>query len=192
MQRNPVRRDPVLSFWKVRAIQPVVAGIVAIAMLLVTLPFSTISAQEAPPPKPIELDCAADASAQLLSATPVGDGSQTLVLARVLFAPGGSIGAHTHPGTLAAVVESGSLGFTLLEDDEMVITRAATEDTEATEESLVPDKETVLNPGDSFIEMGMVHSATNLSDGQTTVVLAGLIESGQPLTTCVDAATPAS
>jgi len=114
------------------------------------------------------------------------------VLARVLLAPGGSIGAHTHPGTLAVVVESGSFGLTLLEDHEMVITRAATEDTEATEEALVLDEQMVLNPGDSFIEMGMVHNAVNLSDGQTTVVLAGLIESGQPLTTCVDAATPAS
>lgn len=168
------------------------SAVVGCAALLVLTPFASVSAQELPPPQPIQLDCATDASAQVLSATPVGDGAQTLVLARVLFAPGGSIGAHTHPGTLAVVIESGSLGFTLLEDDEMVITRAATQETEATAKPLVVQEETVLNPGDSFIEMGMVHSATNLSEGQTTVVLAGLIESGQPLTACVDSATPVS
>ncbi len=165
---------------------------VAFAALLIFTPFVSTAAQELPPPQPIELDCATNATAQLLSATPVGDGGETLVLARVLFAPGGSIGAHTHPGTLAVVIESGSLGYTLIEDHEMVITRVATEDTEATEEPLVVGEELALEPGDSFIELGMVHSATNLSDGQTTVVLAGLIESGQPLTICVDAATPVS
>ena len=188
MHQQPRYRVPVRAFLMLRLLKP----IVAVATLLAVLPFSSVTAQELPPPQPIQLDCATDASSQVLSATPVGDGAQTLVLARVLFAPGGSIGAHTHPGTLAVVIESGSLGFTLLQDDEMVITRAATQETEATSEPLVVNEETVLNPGDSFIEMGMVHSATNLSEGQTTVVLAGLIESGQPLIACVNATIPAS
>lgn len=147
------------------------------------------AAQELPPPNPIDLPCATNMSAQVLSATPVGDGSETLVLARVLFAPGGSLGAHTHPGTLAVVIESGSLGFTLIEEGEMTVARAATADAEATSESLTSGEEKVLNPGDSFIEVGMVHSAKNLSDEQTTVLLSGLITSGEPLTSCVDAAS---
>lgn len=138
------------------------------------------AAQELPPPNPIDLPCATNMSAQVLSATPVGDGSETLVLARVLFAPGGSLGAHTHPG---------SLGFTLIEEGEMTVARAATADAEATSESLTSGEEKVLNPGDSFIEVGMVHSAKNLSDEQTTVLLSGLITSGEPLTSCVDAAS---
>lgn len=170
----------------------VLSVVAAFAMLLILGPLSPAVAQELPPPNPVDIPCATNASAQLLSATPIGDGDQTLVLARVLLAPGGVIGAHTHPGTLAIVIESGSLGFTLIDDHEMSITRAATEDTEATEEALVVGEETALEPGDSFIETGMVHSASNLSDDQTTVLLAGLIESGQPLTACVDAATPAA
>lgn len=192
MQRQRVQRPSSSKDTVNRAHRPFLALLVGLAALLVIVPTGSVAAQELPPPGPIELPCAVNASAQLLTATPVGDGSQTLVLARVLLAPGGGIGAHTHPGTLAVVVESGSFGLTLIEDGKMVITRAATADTEATEEPLVVGEETALEPGDSFIEMGMVHTATNLGDEQTTVLLAGLIESGQPLTACVDAATPAA
>lgn len=168
------------------------AVFIAIAALVSLPPFTSTAAQDVPAPSPIEIPCATNASAQRLAATPVGDGSQTLVLARVILGSGGSIGAHTHPGTLAVVVESGALGFTLIEHGEMTITRAATADAEATEESLVVGEEKTLDPGDSFIEMGMVHSAANVDDGDTSVLISGLIEAGQPLTSCVDAATPAS
>jgi quercetin dioxygenase-like cupin family protein len=157
----------------------------ALVAILSLMTISTTTAQEAPPPNPIDLPCATNMSAQVLNATPVGDGTQTLILARVIFGPGASLGAHTHPGTVAATVESGLFGFTLIDEAEMLITRAASADSDATSEPLVPGEEAVLNPGDSFIEMGMVHSATNLSDGQTTVLLSGLIETGQPLTACV-------
>jgi hypothetical protein len=167
----------------------IVATVLMVVMFTLSGVWSTLGAQEAPPPKPITLDCAVNASSQLLGATPVGDGSRSLVLVRVIFGPGGSIGAHTHPGTLTVVVESGSLGFTLLDHGEMTITRAATVDSEPTEEPLVQGEETVLNPGDGFIEMGMVHSAANLSDGDTTVVFAGLVETGQPVTACASTMT---
>lgn len=164
--------------------------LVALAVMASAAMTSTVNAQELPPPNPVTIDCATNASAQVLSAGPVHDGDQTLVLARVILDPGGSIGAHTHPGQLSVVVESGTLGFTLLDDGEMTITRAATADSEATPEPLTRDAQVALNPGDSFFEMGMVHSAENLSDGQTTILLAGLIETGQPLTACVDAGSP--
>ena len=128
----------------------------------------------------------------MLSTTPIGDGDETLALVRVLFDPGGSLGAHNHPGTLAVAVESGSLGYTLLEDVETVITRAATEDTEAVDEPVTVGEEVALDPGDAFIDANRVHSATNLSDGQTTVLIAGLVETGEPLTSCAEAATPAA
>lgn len=50
-------------------------------------------------------------------------------------------------------------------------------------------EEVALEPGDSFIEMGMVHSARNLSDEPTSVLLAGLIEKEQPLTICTEDGT---
>jgi hypothetical protein len=147
-------------------------------------PFSLMMAQEVPSPKPITLTCAINANSQLLGSTPIGDGSESLVLVRVIFGPGGSIGPHTHPGTLTVVVESGSLGFTLVDEGHMTITRAATADAEMTEESAMTGVETVLNPGDGFIEMGMVHSATNLSDTDTSVLFAGPVETGAPVTAC--------
>ena len=192
MQPQHLRFSPRRSHATQRINRSVVASVIAFATLFLVAPFTPTVAQELPPPNPIDIPCATNMSAQVLGATPVGDGSQTLVLARVIFAPGGSLGAHTHPGTLTAIVETGSFGFTLIEDGEMMITRAATADTEATQEPLTPGEEASLDPGDSFIEAGMIHSARNLSDQQTTVLLAGLIESGQPLTSCADAATPAA
>lgn len=170
----------------------VVMLLLALISALVLTPASTSMAQEDPPPQPIDLPCVTNASAQVLGATPVNDGSQTLVLARVIFAAGGSISAHTHPGTLVVTVESGSFGFTHLGDAEMSVNRAATADTESIVEPLPHGEEVALDPGDWFIETGMIHAASNLSDGPTTVLLTGLIEPNQPLTICVDEASPAA
>lgn len=158
----------------------------ALGILVALVAAGPAIAQEVPPPKPVELSCATNASAQVLSSGPVHDGTQSLVLVRMILGPGGSVGAHTHPGHLSVVVESGTLGFTLLDEGEMSINRAATAGAEATPETLVRDQQVTLNPGDSFFEMGMVHSATNLSDGETTLLIAGVVEAGQPLTSCVD------
>lgn len=145
--------------------------------------------QENPPRTPVELSCATNVFAQVLGATPVGDGSQTLILARLYFEPGGAIGAHTHPGTLIVTVESGEFGFTLVDHgDEMTINRGATATSEAASEQISGDELVVLNAGDWFVETGMVHTGQNLTDGTTTVLLTALIESGQPLTICADGA----
>ncbi len=169
------------------------ATLVAFAALLVLGPGTSAVAQELPPPQPSPLECATGVSTQLLSAIPINDGRQTLLLARGILDPGAHIGAHRNLGTGTVVVESGSFGFTLLDDVEMTITRAATADTEATEEPVVVGKEVTLNPGDALAPpAGTTHVGRNLSDGETTVLLAGLIETGQPPEECVDAATPAA
>lgn len=156
--------------------------------VLIALPIS-VAAQDNPPPVQVDLPCANNVSVQVLGRTPVED--QDLVLVRIIWGPGGSIGAHTHPGTLWVTVESGSLGFTLLEDTEMSVLRSATADREATEEPVSRDVEVELEAGDGFPEFGMVHSARNLSDETTTTIFSGLVEQGQPLTSCVEDATPA-
>ena len=160
--------------------------LIAIMATLGLFTTTSVAAQDAPSPKPIDLGCATDMSSQLLGATPIGDGSQTLVSVRVIFGPNGSLGAHTHPGTLVATIESGNLGFTLLEQGEMNVSRASAAGAEATQEPLAVGEEVSLEPGDGFVEMGMIHSAQNLADGPTTVLLSGLIETGQPLTACAD------
>jgi quercetin dioxygenase-like cupin family protein len=153
---------------------------------------TTALAQENPPAQPVELPCATNVSAQVLGRTPVEGSDQNLLLVRITFGADGSIGLHTHPGTLVVTVETGSLGFTYMDEGEMTITRAATADAEASEEAVAQGEEVALDPGDSFIEMGMVHSARNMSDEPTSVLLAGLIEKDQPLTICSEEGTPMS
>lgn len=167
-------------------IHRVIGLAVIVATGLASAPAYTAIAQENPPPNPIELPCATNVSAQVLGMTPVNDGEQTLLLARVIFGPGGSIGEHTHPGSLVITVESGSFGFTHLGDGEMTVNRVATADAEASVEPMPHGEEVVLNPGDWTVETGMIHTGANLSDEPTTVLLSGLIEGGQPLTICVD------
>ena len=175
------------------ATRSVLLTVVALAALLIFAPFASTVAQELPPPQPIELECATDASEQLLGATLIDDGSHTLVQGRLILDQDGSIGAHRNLATTTVVVESGAFGFTLLEDAEMVITRAATDDTEASEEPIVVGEQVTLNPGDSYVPpIGAAHAATNLSDGETSVLFAAVLETGQPLEECVDTATPAA
>jgi hypothetical protein len=47
-------------------------------------------------------------------------------------------------------------------------------------------EEVVINPGDWTVETGMIHTARNLLEEPTTVLLAAMIDAGQPLTICVD------
>ena len=141
-----------------------------------------------PEPQPVTLECATDMSIQMLgSAQPAAAEGQSLVLVRAFFGVGGGIGPHTHPGTLVVAVESGQFGVTL-EDDHamgMAVMRAGEAGTPAVEELLTPGQETVLNPGDYFIETGMVHSARTVGEEPVEVVFTGLVTAGQPVTSCV-------
>lgn len=170
----------------------VLSVIVAFATILIATPVASTAAQDVPPPQPMGIPCANGASVQLLKASPIGEGDQLLLLGRVILEPGGGIGAHKNLTLMNVAVESGSFGFTLLtEDAEMTVTRAATEDTEATEEQVVPGEQVTLNPGDAYTApTGAVHTGTNLSDGETTLLFASLAKAGQPIEQCVDAATP--
>lgn len=166
----------------------VALGLVAAGALAATSAGST-----APPePVPITLPCATDATVQVLGrGTPVNGEGQALVLARVTFQPGGGIGPHTHPGTLVQSVESGRLGFTLIEEGEMPLMRSGGAGTPAVEESIPVGQEVELGPGDWFVETGMVHTGRALGDEPVVLIYAGLFTEGQPLTACVDG-TPTS
>jgi quercetin dioxygenase-like cupin family protein len=130
-----------------------------------------------------QASCISGVEAQVLGATQSEHApGYTLVMARLTFEPGGTIGAHTHPGTLVITIESGTFGLTLLSDDHMQITRAGSD----AEEMAVQGEEAVLEAGDGFVEMGMVHSARNLGDDELVVTVTGLVENEQPLTQCVD------
>jgi len=174
-----------------------------VVLVLAAAPLIGASAAPAaqPAPQPVTIPCATNVGAQVLgNAAPETATGQSLVLVRIVFGldgGGGSIGLHTHPGTLVASVESGTLGFTLAEDQgmegmgEMSVMRAAPAGTPAAAEPLTPGQEVELAPGDWFVETGMVHTARSIGDEPATVLLSGLIEAGQPLTRCVEE-TPGS
>ena len=140
-----------------------------------------------PAPQPVTLACATDMRIQMLGKTdPANAEGQSLVLVRAYFGVGGGIGAHTHPCNLIVVVEEGQFGVTLEEEGmEMMVMRASDDAaTPAAAEPLVAGQETVLEPGDWFIETGMVHSARNAGDEPVTVLFTGLVTAGEPVTSC--------
>ena len=140
-----------------------------------------------PEPQPVTLPCATDMRTQVLgNAPPANADGQSLVLVRAFFGVGGGIGPHTHPGTLVVAVESGRFGVTLEEEGmEMAVMRAGDAGTPAAAEPLTAGREVVLNPGDWFVETGMVHSARTVGDEPVEVVFTGLVAAGQPVTSCV-------
>lgn len=129
--------------------------------------------------------CIANVKGEVLGSTPSDIEGYSLVSARVTFAPGGTLGAHIHPGTLVATVVEGSLGFTLISDGQMDVNRAPAADGSRATDVALPNQEVLLDPGDGFVETGMVHSARNASDGETVVMISGLIKTGEKLTQCV-------
>jgi quercetin dioxygenase-like cupin family protein len=165
-----------------------VTALVAVGLLAMGLGITSRGVAAAPPePQPVTLECATDMTVQLLgNATPASAPDQALVLVRAAWAPGGGIGPHTHPGDLVVTVESGAFGFTLEEEGmEMTIMRVGDAGTPAVPEPLTAGEEVILQPGDWFVETGMVHSARNAGDEPVTTIFTGLVEAGQPLTTCV-------
>ena len=151
------------------------------------LAIPAVSTAAPPERQPITLPCATNAFVQRLSGgAPVGAEDKALVLVRVIFEPGGGIGPHTHPGTLAQTVESGRFGFTLLEEGEMLMTRSGEAGTPAADEVIPVGQEVELGPGDSFVETGMVHTGRALGDEPVVLLYAGLFTAGEPLTTCLE------
>ena len=116
----------------------------SIAATMSLLTVSATAAQDVPTPKPIDLPCVENVSGQVLNATPVGDGSESLVLVRVILGPGGTIGDHTHPGTLAVTIESGSFGLTLSHDGEMGINRGGPASDQSTPEPMTAGQQYTL------------------------------------------------
>ncbi|MGH2532732.1 MAG: hypothetical protein ACRDJW_10555 [Thermomicrobiales bacterium] len=160
----------------------------AFALAAVCILAARAGAAAAPPePRAVAIPCVTNVSAQVLGSTPAPNAEgQVLVLARVILAPGGSIGAHTHPGTLIVSVESGTFELTLLDHGEMAVMRSGAAGTPAASEPITHGQEVELAPGDWFVEVGMIHSSRAIGDEPAVVVLTGLIVAGQPLTQCVE------
>lgn len=154
-------------------------AVLAAAGALLFLPRT--SAQDATPPAGVELAPGVYAEARSGVPSDRADG-QTLYLARFTFLPGSEIFPHSHPGTILLSVDSGSLGWTLVDGTASIIRDAAAGATEPTETLSTPGTEVILEPGDAiYYEDDVTHTARGAGDEPAIVLGTLLLTSGEPL-----------
>jgi quercetin dioxygenase-like cupin family protein len=95
-----------------------------------------------------------------------------------------SIAPHNHPGPQLAIIESGTLTYTVI-DGEATVTRAAGSDSAEVVTYTSGDK-FELHTGDSIMEpTKMVHEASNETDEPVVIYLSSLFPEGEPPATTV-------
>ena len=161
------------------------AALLFIGLGLAIIAPSRINAHQ-PAPGP---SCISDVKVEPLGSGPpaTADG-QEIKLLRVTFAPGGSIGLHTHPGALTLSIQSGELTYAM-HDGEVEVRRAAVDGTPVPTEHVAQGHEAVLETGDWLFEQGSMHTARNAGDVPAVVLIAGLMKAGEPSTQCVEEAS---
>lgn len=152
-----------------------------------------VAAQEADPISTIEL--APGITAQVLAAAPsLRAPGQTDYVVSFLFKPGSDIFPHHHPGTTVLGVQSGQLGWTLVQGKAYVVRGAGAGGAEI-EEMSEPGADVVLQAGDAiYYEDDVIHTARGEGDVDTVVLGSLLLTSGEPLLMPADmemSATPA-
>ena len=171
--------------------------LVAAAVALAFMPAS-LAAQDATPAASdtiAVIDLAAGVTAEIFIGAPTALApGQMLYTGRFVFQPGSELFAHSHPGTTSIGVESGTLGWTLLEGTVYVVRGAASGAPAETEVVTEPGTEVTLNPGDAlYYEDDVVHTARGAGDEPAVILGSLLLESDQPLLTPSDEhATPAA
>jgi quercetin dioxygenase-like cupin family protein len=106
---------------------------------------------------------------------------QTVYVARFTIQPGSDIFPHGHPGTTVLAVDSGSLGWTLVEGAAHVVRGAGTGGTEV-EEVTEPGNEVILEAGDAiYYEDDVIHTMRSAGDEPTVVLGTLVLTAGAPL-----------
>jgi quercetin dioxygenase-like cupin family protein len=157
-------------------------ALIAILTLAVGLA-PRIAAQEATPGPITAIELAPGVTAEVFAGAPSARApQQTVYLARFVFQPGAEIFPHNHPGTTILGVQSGSLGWTLLEGTAHVVRGAAAGATGPAEDLTEPGTEVILQPGDAiFYEDDVAHTARGAGDEETLVLATLVLTSGEPL-----------
>ena len=153
------------------------------ALLLASALAPRLAAQEATPGPISAIELAPGVAAEVYAAAPSARASQqTVYLARFVFQPGAEIFPHHHPGTTVLGVQSGELGWTLLQGTAHVVRGAASGATGPVEDITEPGSEVILGPGDAIsYEDDVVHTARG-AGAEPAVVLGTLVlTTGQPL-----------
>ena len=160
---------------------PLLALIAVVALTGLFVP--GLTAQEATPGPIAAMELAPGVTAEVFAAAPSDRAAgQTVYLARFVFQPGAEIFPHSHPGTTVLGVESGSLGWTLLEGTAHVVRGAAAGATGPAEDLTEPGTDVTLEPGDAiFYEDDVVHTARGAGDEETVVLGSFVLTTGEPL-----------
>jgi quercetin dioxygenase-like cupin family protein len=167
-----------------RRIIVVLSAVFALTLLGALAP--RLAAQESTPmaesPALAQIELAPGVLAEIFAAAPSARAEgQTVYLARFTFEPGSEIYPHGHPGTTVLGVDSGTLGWTLLEGTAHVVRGAGTGGTEV-EDVTEPGTEVTLNPGDAIhYEDDVVHTARAAGDEPAIVMGTFVLETGADL-----------
>ena len=165
-----------------RATAPVsVVAVVLLGLVLVGKPAVPSVAQEASPAASPPAGSVGVTSVLIGGGEPVAAPGHELTLRRVTIAPVGGISAHTHPGALVIVVESGTLGYTSLGGTGR-LTRGAVAGTPSPAEDLPVGTELNLHAGDVLYIEGPADNLRNAGDEPVVLLIAGLTRFGEPFT----------
>ena len=104
---------------------------------------------------------------------------QVVVLSRVVIPVGQELPPHTHPGPQLAVIEQGTLTYTIYKGSVQVTHAAGMPDAKV--ETVNAGQTIDLKAGDSIIEQpGMEHRAQNKGDVPIIIYLSSLFPEGAP------------
>ena len=109
-----------------------------------------------------------------------------MTLLRATFPPGSELRSHRHPGPMLLYIETGALGYTLLDGTAEVV-RAAAAGSAEPPEILIPGADIVLYAGDQLLECRVVHAAHGVGQEPTVVLISALLTPGQPVTQFIEA-----
>jgi len=169
--------------------------VVAVLVAALTLAGPRLIRTIAQEPTPVSgMDTPAGAvgltSVVLAKIEPAAAAGHELQLVRVEVAEGATVAAHTHPGTIALCLESGSVVFGVV-DGTVAMTRAATAATPEAATQLRGGTETTLRPGDclTFDASAASHTLRN-TGGPAIIRQAQLYAIGEKPTTFLATPTP--
>jgi quercetin dioxygenase-like cupin family protein len=142
-----------------------------------------LAAQEATPGPIAVTELAPGFAVEVFAGAPSDRAADhTVYLARFILQPGAELFPHSHPGTTILGVQSGSLGWTLLEGTAHVVRGAAAGATGPAEDLTEPGTDVILEPGDAiFYEDDVVHTARGAGNEETVVLGTLVLTSGEPL-----------
>jgi hypothetical protein len=118
--------------------------------------------------------------------TPVAAPGYRLQMTELVWAPGSSSSAHSHPIAQIACVQSGALAMTL-QQGSATITRGGSDSRPASSEPIPLNTEVVIGPRDCIaydeFDVPTIHTVWNASEGETVLWMSDLVKIGERYTT---------